>query len=287
MVEKIRKALEKAREQRQSAAPAVSPDPSAGAAAAPAPASRAAHGIVYRETRVIRPSEAQLERQRVVAGLLRHPLADTFRVLRTRVMHRLVADGCSTLAVTSANEGEGKTLIAVNLAVSFALNVARTVLLVDLDLRAPSVHRVFGLESGVGLQDYLTRDAPLSDCLVNPGIERLVVLPAGIASRGSSELLASPRMAQLAEELRQRYPDRIILYDLPPLLVSDDALVFLRHAERCLFVVADGSTPRRDIVRSMELLADCHVLGTVLNKATEPQTSRYDYDYGRKAVGEG
>lgn len=224
--------------------------------------------IVYQQTRVVVPAAGVLAEGRVVAGLAQHALADAFRLLRTQVLQRLTLAGYSTLAITSANRGEGKSLTAVNLAISLALHVSRTVLLVDLDLRRPRIHRYFGIEPEAGLNDYLLGDVPLSACLINPGIERLVLLPVRAALEASSELLLAPKMIRLARELKTRYADRLVLYDLPPVLASDDALAFLQHVEGCLLVVQDGGTPKGDLVRAAELLSECDVIGTVLNKAS-------------------
>lgn len=290
-MEKIQKALERARQQRADGdtVPAGRPRSAVEGAkavregglrrpAAPPPVNgRSSNGagsefaeapaIVYGETRVVAPSDHHLEEQRVVAGRSQCELADTFRVLRTQVLKKLEEAKHTSLGVTSANRGEGKSLTAVNLAVSLAMHVARTVLLVDVDLRRPSVHRAFGLVPDNGLVEYLNGEAPLASCLINPGIERLVLLPVRTPLAASSELLASPRMIGLAEELRSRYPDRIVIYDLPPVLVSDDALAFLKHIESCLIVIEDDVTGKPDIQRSIELLKGCHIIGTVLNKS--------------------
>jgi protein-tyrosine kinase len=276
-VEKIQKALEKARQQRLSALEAADATrPQARSAARSALRSEGAGpDVVYQQTRVVAPAEEIFVEGRVVAGLPQHELADAFRILRTQVLQRLTLGGYSTLAITSANRGDGKSLTAVNLAISLALHVDRTVLLVDLDLRRPRVHTYFGIEPEAGLTDYLLDDTPLSACLINPGIDRLVVLPVRTALHASSELLSAPKMIRLAQELKARYPDRIVIYDLPPVLVSDDALAFLRHVDCCLFVVQDGKTPKGDIVRAVELLADCTVIGTVLNKASAAMKPYY------------
>jgi protein-tyrosine kinase len=277
-VEKLQKALEKARQERLSApeggGASRPPDgfPSVRSRSARSPSAARSDGaapqVVYQETRVMAPAEEAFAEARVVAGLPQHELADAFRLLRTQVLQRLTLGGYSTLAITSANRGDGKSLTAANLAISLALHVDRTVLLVDLDLRRPSIHTYFGMEPEAGLTDYLLNDRPLSECLINPGIERLVILPVRTALHASSELLSAPKMIRLAQELKTRYPDRLVIYDLPPVLVSDDALAFLQHVDCCLFVVQDGRTPKADIVRAAELLGECDIIGTVLNKAS-------------------
>jgi Mrp family chromosome partitioning ATPase len=152
----------------------------------------------------------------------------------------------------------------------------RTVLLADLDFRNPSVHRRFEIDIEYGLIDYLLDDVPVSEVLVNPGIERLVVLPAGRnAVPNSSELLASPKMIQLVEELKSRYPARLIVFDLPPILWSDDTLAFSPYVDATLLVVADGITTHDELKRAGEVLDGDTVIGTVLNRSKEVQPSYY------------
>jgi exopolysaccharide/PEP-CTERM locus tyrosine autokinase len=273
-VEKIQKALEKAREQRGEVLgtrPSRPKERSPGRAAARdvnAP-------IAYRETRVSKAESHVLRQNRVIAGAPREHLADAFRILRTQVLQRLSAKKHSTLAITSPNPEEGKSLTSVNLAISLAMDVNHTVLLVDLDLRRPSVHDFFNFKPEVSLADYLNGKAPLSDCLVNPGIERLVVLPAAKRVGNSSELLSSPEMVALARELKTRYPDRLVVYDLPPLLATDDSLVFLQYVDACLLVIEEGETNKEDIRKSIELLKGCNLIGTVLNKSKNHEKTYY------------
>jgi Mrp family chromosome partitioning ATPase len=139
------------------------------------------------------------------------------------------------------------------------------------------VHTFFGIPRAPGLQDYLAEDATLAECLVNPGIERLVVLPGGSPLHRSSELLLDPKTAALAGELKSRYPERIVLYDLPPVLVADDAIAFLRHVDACLLVIEDGGTAKSDLIQALELLPPAKLLGTVLNKAKDGATAHYYY----------
>jgi capsular exopolysaccharide synthesis family protein len=266
-LEKIQKALEKARQLRGGEIHAGMPPlqrPGRGRSAIVNP-----EGITYDQTRIVDTSEVGLHAKRVIAGLTHHELSDTFRLLRTQVLKHLNAAGFTTLAVTSPNRGEGKTLTSVNLSVSLAMHITRTVLLVDADLRRPSVHTCFGINPEPGLARYLTDGVTVADCLVNPGVDRLVILPAGAPLRTSSELLASPRMIGLAKELKARYPDRLVVYDLPPVLTSDDALAFLQHVECCLLVIEEGSTRRGDVQRALELLEGYNLIGTVLNKSSE------------------
>jgi protein-tyrosine kinase len=147
---------------------------------------------------------------------------------------------------------------------------------VDADLRNPSIHRYLDLPSGPGLIDYLTSGYPIAECLVHPeGLTNLVVLPAGKSSTQSIELLSSPLMVDLVRELKHFYPDRYVLFDLPPLLYAD-ALAFAPLVDGIILVVEAGSTPREEITRALGLLKAFPVLGCVLNKI-DPMDSSYDY----------
>ncbi|RDD62301.1 CpsD/CapB family tyrosine-protein kinase [Ferruginivarius sediminum] len=235
-----------------------------------APASRPAP-----RTRVEPVSEAALAANRLVAGLPEHKLGDTFRVLRTRVLQLLEENDFSTLMIASPNPGDGKSVVAANLAISLAKLATRSVLLVDADLRRPSVHKLFSVSGTPGLVDYLEERAALHECLVRPGIESLVLLPAGPPMENSSELLTGPLMTGLATELKARYPDRIVIYDAPPLLTSDDAIAFSGYVDCGLLVAAEGETPVSDIEQTLMMLSGLPILGTVLNKSNESPRSYY------------
>jgi exopolysaccharide/PEP-CTERM locus tyrosine autokinase len=196
------------------------------------------------------------------------PFVDAFKILRTQVMHRLRDNSWNVLGVTSPGHGEGKTLTAVNLAVSLAMETTQTVLLVDANLRNPSIHEVFGLTDCPGLADYLLDNQPVEDLLVHPGIGRFVILPGGRAISNSTEILTSPKMLALVEEFKHRYPARIIIFDLPPLLHTADVLAFSPYTDALLLVVEEGKTTAEDVQRALSLVKNSRpVLGTVLNKA--------------------
>lgn len=225
----------------------------------------AASSIVYSQTRRVPISRSLLRQHRVVAALEEGPLTDAYKILRTQVLHRMRENGWNVIGVTSPGKQEGKTTIAVNLAISLAMEGNQTVLLVDGDLRAPRVHRVFGIESGRGLVDYLLDAIPIENLLVNPDIDRFVVLPGGRGVLGSTELLTSPRMLALVSEMKHRYPSRIVLFDLPPLLDAADALAFSPHTDTVLLVIQAGRTQEEQLERAISLLKGTPILGTVLN----------------------
>ncbi|MEO5630959.1 MAG: CpsD/CapB family tyrosine-protein kinase [Nitrospiraceae bacterium] len=198
----------------------------------------------------------------------RGPFVDAFKILRTQVMQRLRENNWNVLGVTSPGHGEGKTLTAVNLAVSLAMETTQTVLLVDANLRNPSVHEVFGLDECPGLADYLLDNQPLEDLLVHPGIGHFVLLPGGRAIFNSTEILTSPKMLALVEELKYRYPSRIVIFDLPPLLHTADVIAFSPYTDALLLVVEEGKTTAEEVQRALSLVKNSRpVLGTVLNKA--------------------
>lgn len=202
---------------------------------------------------------------------------DAYKILRTQITHRLRENGWNVVGVTSPGYGEGKTLTAINLAVSLAMETTQTVLLVDSDLQHPSVHKVFGVQDCLGLADYLLDDQPVEDLLLHPGIGRFVLLPGGRAISNSTEILTSPKMVALVEELKHRYPSRIVVFDLPPLLHTADVLAFSPYTDALLMVVEEGKTTGEELQRALGLVRDSRpVLGTVLNKAGRSSLSLAD-----------
>lgn len=210
--------------------------------------------------------EKKLSKNRVISHLTRNKAADQFRFLRTQILQTMHDNELQTLAISSPRYGDGKSTVAANLAVSIAQDLQQTVLLVDLDLRNPSIAEIFDIHPELGLTDYLSNKASVKDCLVRPPFERISIFPAGHAIDRSSESLGSPEMKRLAAELRERYDDRIIIYDLPPLLQQDDPLVFLPHVDCFVLTVREGVTTSEEVTRSLEILKSAKVLGIVLNE---------------------
>ena len=230
--------------------------------------------IVYSRTRSLDIPLSVLRQRRVMAAYDKGPFVDAFKILRTQVMHRLRENDWNVVGVTSPGHGEGKTLTAVNLAVSLAMETSQTVLLVDANLRNPNIHEVFGLNDCPGLADYLLDDQPVEDLLVHPGIGRFVLLPGGRAISNSTEILTSPKMLALVEEFKHRYPARIVIFDLPPLLHTADVLAFSPYTDALLLVVEEGKTTAEEVQRAMSLVRNSRpVLGTVLNKAGQMATT--------------
>jgi protein-tyrosine kinase len=230
--------------------------------------------IVYTRTRSLDIPLSMLRQQRVMAAYDKGPFVDAIKILRTQVLQRLRENNWNVLGVTSPGHAEGKTLTAVNLAASLAMETTQTVLLVDANLRNPSIHDVFGLQDCHGLADYLLDNQPVEDLLVHPGIGRFVVLPGGRAISNSTEILTSPKMVSLVEEFKHRYPTRIVIFDLPPLLHTADVLAFSPYIDALLLVVEEGKTTAEEVQRAMSLVKNSRpVLGTVLNKAGQKATT--------------
>jgi exopolysaccharide/PEP-CTERM locus tyrosine autokinase len=278
----IDKALEKAKASKQKTGDGQDIPPARISPAEITPPLTGAHlppeEIYYTITRTVPVRLEVLQRQRIITGKENDPVLEEYKILRTQILQRTKAGHHNTLMITGARPGEGKTLTAINLAISLAQEVDKTVLLVDADLRYPSVHEYFGLPRGPGLVDYLTGSLPLSQLLVHPeGFDKLVILPAGRMVAGAAELISSPMMADLVKELKQFYPDRYVLFDLPPLLSFADPLAFAPLVDGIMLVVEMGKTAREDIQKCVELLKDFSILGLVLNKVKKEDHAYYYY----------
>ncbi len=221
----------------------------------------------YKRTRIVPVDPAVLKSNKVVALFHGNKVADEIKILRTQILKNMKDVGGNSLLVTSAGSREGKTFIAVNLAVSMAQELDKTVLLVDANLRSPAVHRFFGLDVIRGLSNHLTERVDIPDLLINPGIQKLTILPAGKAIPNSSELLGAPKMEALVKEMKKRYPERFIIFDTSSVLDSADPLVFAKFIDGIVLVVEAEKTQKGDIQRAAEMLKDRPIVGTVLNKA--------------------
>jgi Mrp family chromosome partitioning ATPase len=249
------------------AAPAANAPPTANA---PPAANAPPTGIAYACTRVFTPSSDVLERNRIFSPASASPAAAAFRMLRTQVLQRMDANGWRTLAIFSPAADDGKTTTAINLAAALANDRRHTVLLVEFDFKRPALATRLGLSPQFGSDDALAGGASVQDCLYHPdGFDRLVLMPARGLLEHSSELLAGHRSREIVSELRGRYPERIVLFDLPPVLAADDALSFAPLVECGLVVASEGHTRRKDLVRTVELLHNTPLVGTVLNRAAD------------------
>ena len=226
----------------------------------------AAGPIIYTRTRSVEAPLADLKERRVLTVLDDGSMASAYRTLSAHVLRQMNEKQWNVLGVTSPGRGEGKTLTAVNLAISLAMESQFTVLLVDGDLSHPGVHDLLGLGTGGGLSDYLLRDAPIEELLVHPGIRRLTVLPAGPRLINPAELLGSEKMRVLGSELKRRYPSRMIIYDLASLHHAADVLAVASCLDAVLMVVEAGRTKTVEVENASRLLQSVPLIGTLLNK---------------------
>ena len=182
--------------------------------------------------------------------------------------------------VTSSLAGEGKSYTSVNLAMSIAAELDNTVMLVDADVARPSVLKMLGLPPSPGLLDLLEGTADMSSVLLRTNIDKLTVLPSGTPHGRATELLASEAMRLLLEDMAERYPDRIIIFDSPPLLLTTEARVLATQMGQIVMVVQAGKTLRSDVIRALSTIDACPVRMLLLNKSQTETVSGYGYGYG-------
>lgn len=222
----------------------------------------------YSMTRVIDVDESLTEENAILLGLEDCVVRDRYNLLRTQLLQRTRDKGWNTIMITSPTPGEGKTVTAINLALSMARESQQTSLLVDANFRKPMIREYMGLgDANKGLADYLTEDVPVSEMLINPGVEKLVVLPSGQSRPNTVDLLGSPKLKSLVKDLKNRYPDRYVIYDCPHLLNMPDSLVFSTYVDAVVLVVDQTRSTRDQVREAIKVLEGRNLIGTVLNKA--------------------
>ena len=216
----------------------------------------------------------------------RSQIADEFRVLKRPIITNAQGDAGSTVErgnrvmVTSALPSEGKSFVALNLALSIASEVDSTVLLVDADVANPNLLKRMNLPAAKGLLDLLTNDdSDPADVILKTNVEKLSLLPAGTAHRRATEMLASTAMAELVKQMSMRYPDRILVFDSPPLLATTEARVLASHMGQIIMVVEADVTSQGAAQKALETIESCPVVLMVLNKALRTDVGGY-YGYG-------
>jgi len=255
-MEKIKQALDRARKERIGVS-----GQNGGAEGSDSP-------VKYAETQSIKSSNKKMEESRISAALEHNGYTDAFNILAIQVIQRMEEHRWTTLAITSPVGGEGKTTSAINLAISIAKEVEYSVILVDANLRSPKIHEYFGIQPKYGLCDYLNSDIELSDVLYRPdNIEHFIILPGGAPLSNSSEMMGSPKMCGLVETLKDHYPKRIIMFDLPPILGTADAMSIAPCIDASLLVLEDDVTKENDLKTAVDILSVTNIIGTVLNKS--------------------
>lgn len=226
------------------------------------------------------------ERGYLIDNGTRKSIKDEFRQIKRKLLNNAFGNASKTLhhsnliMVSSAKPNEGKTFVAINLALSIALEQDKTVLLIDADVLRPSVVRELGVEDNPGLIEYLLgKSEKVSDIIYNTDIDKLKLIPAGKPHHLSNELLASEKMATLANELANRYPDRIVIFDCPPLIGVTETLVLAGLMGQGIIVVEESKSSIADIQAATRHLNEDLALGLVLNKAIRSHKDLYGY-YG-------
>jgi protein-tyrosine kinase len=210
--------------------------------------------------------------------------AEQFKILRSNLLYPVTGNPPRSVMITSSMPGEGKSFVAANLAISVALNINRHVLLMDCDLRRPSIHSRFGFEDVPGLSDYLSNGVPLLDLLIRTFVDKLTILPSGQPPDNPSELLSSERMSELLAEATERYPDRLIILDSPPPALTAETSVLSRWVDGVIIVIKHGKTPRAGVSDVIDKIGKEKIIGAVMNNF-EVYSSRYYGKYYGKGQG--
>ena len=231
--------------------------------------------IDYKQSRIIKLDPEMLRRNRLTAFFDDSSISLQYKILRTQVLHKTKKNELNTILITSPNENEGKSLTAANLAISLSMEVEHTVLLVDADLRRPTLHKLFGFEPASGLSDGLLAGKTLPDILVNPGINKLTILPGRGNFSNSAELIGSPAMKQLINEMKHRYSNRYIIFDAPPAIDCPDTLILSQHVDGIILITEYNKTTKDHIEKTLSMLKNANILGTVLNKTRIKKKTGY------------
>lgn len=229
----------------------------------------------------------------LTADMARSTLAEEFRVIKRPLLANAFGQNASQVKngnlvmVSSALPGEGKTFTAINLAMSIAMEMDRTVLLVDADISRPALTRHFGFEAEMGLIDVLVEESvDLSEVLIRTDVPKLTVLPAGARHHHATELLASEYMESLAQEFSTRYPDRMVIFDTPPLMATSQASVLANIMGQVVVVVEAGRAPQHIVKEALSRLGNPEIVGLILNKTgKELGSDYYYYGYGYYGYG--
>ena len=212
---------------------------------------------------------------------------DQFRVIKRPLLENATGKGASAILngnlimVTSSLPGDGKSFAAINLAMSLAMELNHTVLLVDADVARPSIMKKLGLQSAPGLLDLLLDEKiELSDVLLKTNVPKLTILPTGVPHPRATELLASEAMTSLLKDLARRYSDRIIIFDSPPLLLTTEARVLASHMGQIVMIVQAEKTLQSQVQHALSTIENCPVKLIVLNQARTRGLGAYGYGYG-------
>ena len=236
--------------------------------------------VQFEPLRTVEISAAACEENRVLISesqLRAFPQADAaYRLLRSKVQHRLKRNNWFSLAIASPNPDDGKTVTTLNLAISIAREKQRPVYILDLDMRNPCIYGFLGIQEVRPLPDYFLGLAKPEDVLVQTSFPNLIVAGAQSATENASELLAGPRFEELLEHIRLRSPDACVLVDLPPVNSTDEALVVAPRVDATLIVVTEGKTERISLAQTLSTLNEFTIAGVVINRSSEGHAIGYE-----------
>jgi capsular exopolysaccharide synthesis family protein len=239
----------------------------------------AAPAVPLESLPTIEISEAACEQSRVLLTESQqrdYPAADAaYRLLRSRLQNRLKQNNWFSLAIASPSQNDGKSITSLNLAVSIAREKQKPVYLLDLDMRNPSICAFLGLHGLKPLPDYFQGNARIEDVLYQTSFPNLIVAGATVAVDGASEMLAGPRFSELLAHIRMRSPNACVLLDLPPVNVTDEALLVGPRVDAFLVVVSEGRTERKQLAQTLSSLAEFTVAGVVVNRSSDSHTFEY------------
>lgn len=225
---------------------------------------------------ILATDTALLEDNRVVGfGGFSPTALSAYRMIRTRVLQSLRANGWRSVAITSANMGEGKSLTAINLALSLSREGNQNVFLIDLDMRRPTIARYLGVYPPRGVQDYFDGNADAASIFFRIGPPGLAIAASTEARDSSSELLSSDRLPELINYVFTVDPKAVLLLDMPPVLVADDAIAVAPRVDAILLVASEGKTKRSDLAGAIELVQQHGLVGVILNRSAESVAQYY------------
>jgi protein-tyrosine kinase len=239
--------------------------------------------VEYLQTKVFNLDPDQMLRNKLFSLFKNNIMTDHFDIAKGQLLKKLDNLEGNCIIVTSSHPGEGKTFTSINLGISMARELDRTAMVIDTDFRNPwrshqdFARDFFNLTPDKGLVDYLEGVADLSEIILNPGINKMTIIPAGRRALNSAELLASPRMEFMIKELKTRYGNqRIIIFDCPASLACVDPMVFSHLVDGILFVVESERTPSEDLHKAMEMFKGKPILGVILNKHKDKNDTGID-----------
>ncbi len=270
---KLRKALDKAKEDRGDVqAPEMEPQvqtsapaPTAGPAV-PQKNGDAWKSPTYSDSIQHRIDLGVVEKNRGVSINPDSKEIERYKILRTRIHHQAKNRKLNTIMVTSPHPNEGKTVTTINMGLAFAKDLKQTVLLVDCDFKGQDIHKYLGIESKYSLIDYFLDDVPMNRLIIWPGIDKLTLISGDRTVQDSSELLSSEMMESLVKEMGDRYDDRYVFFDAPPVLERSEAISLAPMMDGIIMVVEAGQTSKKDVNKALSMIPQDKLLGFVLNK---------------------